>query len=47
MIQEPHQEEHVVERSRHRETIAVGAARIVTCVDGTGPALVVLPSCGR
>ena len=47
MTQEPHQEEHVAGPSRHRETVAVGTARIVTCVDGTGPALVVLPSYGR
>ena len=33
--------------SRHLETVKVGRAEIVTCIDGSGPTLVVLPSYGR
>ena len=34
-------------RSRQYETVSVGNARIVTCVEGEGPTLVMLPSYGR
>jgi len=34
-------------RVRITETVDVGDARIMTCVDGAGPTLVVLPSFGR
>ena len=37
----------MAERPRRFEIVDVGASRIATCVDGDGPALVVLPSCGR
>lgn len=34
-------------RSRRLETIRVGASDIMTCIDGSGPTLLVLPSFGR
>ena len=37
----------MAERPRHLETVSADGAKIVTCTDGEGPTLVVLPSYGR
>jgi hypothetical protein len=33
--------------NRHSEMVTVGGVSIETYIDGNGPAVVVLPSCGR
>ncbi len=37
----------MADRSRRLETVGAGDAKIVTCIDGEGPTLVMLPSYGR
>jgi pimeloyl-ACP methyl ester carboxylesterase len=47
MILDPNRTNPMSDRSHRFETVHTGNTRIVTCVDGIGPMLVVLPSYGR